>query len=273
VQLGIGTYAFPWAIGVPGHNPRNPLREIELCQRAVELGVRVVQFADNLPLTRLSSDELDALEGFCRDRRLAVELGTRGILTGDLPAHLALAQRFHAPFVRLVLDADGHEPSVAEAARLLRPHVEAYARAGIRLGIENHDRFSAADLLHLIEDLGTDRTGIVLDTVNSLGALETPEVVLRALAPFVLNLHLKDFTIRRVPSQMGFVIEGCPAGRGRLNIPSLLAELSRANPHYDTMTAILELWTPMAATIEETIQCERRWVEQSVRRVRSFIPC
>ena len=40
-----------------------------------------------------------------------------------------------------------------------------------------------------------------------------------------MNLHIKEFTIHRVDHQLGFVIEGCPAGQGRLDVPWLLQEL------------------------------------------------
>ena len=40
---------------------------LELLARAVELGVGVVQFADNLPLERRDEPELSALEAFARE--------------------------------------------------------------------------------------------------------------------------------------------------------------------------------------------------------------
>ena len=55
--------------------------------------------------------------------------------------------------------------------------------------------------------------GICLDTVNSFGSLEGPEVVIETLAPYTVNLHIKDFDIRRTDHNMGFTIFGTPAGR------------------------------------------------------------
>jgi sugar phosphate isomerase/epimerase len=272
VQLGIGTYAFTWAIGVPGQAPQHPLTALAFCRRAVDLGVRVVQFADNLPLTRLDPRTLDEVATFAAEHGLTIELGTRGILSGDLPGHLALARRLRAPFVRLVLDGAGHEPTPDEAIELLRPHVRAFARAGVHLAIENHDRFTSATLARIVEQLGSDHVGITLDTVNSLGALEGPATVLRVLGPYALNLHLKDFVVRRVPSQMGFVVEGCPAGTGRLDVPWLLSELHRLNARVDQVNAVIELWTPPAASLDETIAREAAWVQESVQRLRPLIP-
>ena len=67
---------------------------------------------------------------------------------------------------------------------------------------------------------------------------------------------------------MGFVVEGCPAGDGRLDIPWLLKEI-RADGR--AANAVLELWTPPAATIEATVERENSWATASVATLRKFI--
>lgn len=269
MRLGIGSYTFTWAVGVPGHPPARPLTVTELARTAARLGVRVVQYADNLPLTRCAEPKLKELEVLADRHGLQFELGTRGIRAGRLDEHLTLARRFRAPFVRLVLDAPGHEPSRDEAVELLRPIAARYADAGVILALENHDRFPARVLAGMAEELGRDRVGVVLDTVNSFGALEGPAEVVPALAPYTVNLHVKDFTVRRVPSQMGFMVEGCPVGQGRLDVPWLLAALRAAGRD---VNAVVELWTPPAATLEETLAREAGWAAESVQFLRNLIP-
>ncbi len=268
MKLGLGTFTYPWAIGVPGHPPPRPLDALELCRRAVGFGVKVVQFADNLPLHRASTTQQDAVIAFARDHRLDLEVGTRGVHAGNLPSCLELSLRVGAPFVRLVIDSPGYEPDLAAAERDLAPHVARFRDAGLVLALENHDRFAAADLAQLVERLGPDATGITLDTVNSLGALEGPSVVVEALARYTVNLHLKDFTLRRVASQMGFVVEGCPAGHGRLDIPALLNRLAAARAGRPCVSAVLELWTPLQATLDATIALEHAWAGESLRSLR-----
>lgn len=270
MKLGLSTYTYTWAVGVPGHPPSAPLTARGLLERAASLGVRVVQFADNLPLTALPPIELEALMAHAAAHRIAIELGTRGITDSrNLLAHLELARRLGAPFVRVVVDSKVHEPTPEECVALLRPLLPHFAEAGVKLAIENHDRFTATTLIRIVEQLGPEHSGICLDTVNSFGALEGPEVVVKTLAPYALNLHVKDFTIGRVSSQMGFVIEGCAAGRGRLDVPWLLEQLRAAGRD---VNAILELWTPFGSTVEETLDREAAWAEASVRYLRPFIP-
>ncbi len=270
MRLGLGSYTFAWAVGVAGQMPAHPLTALDLLKRTHALGLQVVQFCDNLPLTALGKQELDGFCEFAREHRIAVELGTRG--SGDsanLLAHLDLARRLGAPFVRLVVDAKGDEPTPEETVSRLRPVLPRFAAANVKLAIENHDRFSCRTLVRIVEDLGPELVGICLDTVNSFGALEGPEVVVETLAPYALNLHIKDFTIARVSSQMGFVVNGCAAGQGRLDVPWLLKCLKSVGRDPN---AILELWTPFGPTLEETVARESGWAQESVQYLRQWIP-
>jgi sugar phosphate isomerase/epimerase len=268
MRLGIGTYTFAWAIGVPGSLPAQPMSAFDLLAEAARLGVRVVQFCDNLPLGTLPASELEDFHQRVRALGFEVELGTRGLAPENLRAHLRLAQRFGCSFLRLVIDSHGDEPSADEAVARLKPILPEFEAAGVRLAIENHDRFRSATLAWVVEQLGRDRVGICLDTVNSFGALEGPEVVVQNLGPLTLCLHVKDFTIRRVSHQMGFVVEGCAAGRGRLNVPWLLEALK---PCSHLGNAILETWVTPGDSLDETIRRERAWAEDGVRYLRGLI--
>jgi sugar phosphate isomerase/epimerase len=269
MRLGIGTYTFAWAIGVPGSPPAKPMSAFDLLDEAARLQVKVVQFCDNLPLVKLPAPELEAFHQRVRELGLEVELGTRGLGPENLRANLRLARRFGCRFLRLVIDSAGDEPSAGETVARLQPLLPEFAAAGVRLAIENHDRFRSATLAGMVEQLGRDCAGICLDTVNSFGALEGPEVVVKTLAPYTLNLHVKDFTIARVSSQMGFVVNGCAAGQGRLDVPWLLGQLRAAGRD---VNAILELWTPYGPTLEDTLAREAAWAEESVRYLRKLIP-
>lgn len=272
MKLGLGSYAFTWAIGIPGHawSPVHSLTPLDLLKEADRLGTRVLQLCDNLPLTRLSAHDLDIFEAEAGRCGICIEVGTRGLDASDLRAQLALAVRFRSPFVRVV---PGHEPGADTpegTARRLGEVLPEFADHGVRIALENHDRMTSGELAGLVETLGPDRVGICLDTVNSFGALEGPEVVVERLAPFTCCLHVKDFTIRRVEHQMGFVIEGCAAGQGRLHVPWLLDRLQRDAP--GPFNAILECWVTPEATLEATIARETVCREASLAYLRPRIP-
>lgn len=239
-----------------------------LLAEAERLGVRLVQVCDNLPLTGLSPAELDQFEARAHESGIQIELGTLGLQPDNLRAYLGLARRFGCTFLRVVLDSRGDEPSAEEAGRRLKAILPEFESAGVRLAIENHDHFRSATLAGMVEQLGRERVGICLDTVNSFGALEGPEVVVENLGEFTLCLHVKDFTIRRVSHRMGFVLEGCPAGQGQLDVPWLLDKLTRAPQPFN---AVLENWVTPGNTLDETIRRERAWAEEGVRYLRGLI--
>ena len=270
MKLGIGTYAFAWAIGsVTGQPPANPMDYRTFIRRCADLGVHVAQIADNLPLGALSIAEQEALKAEADSLGIKIEVGTRGILPALLDTYLDIAQRFGSPILRTVIDSPGHKPDAPEVISILRQHKAAFENAGVVLALENHDRFDTGTFIHILQQVDSPNVGICLDTVNSFGALEGPAVVVEALGPYVANLHVKDFLIRRIDHTMGFAIEGTPAGQGRLDIPWLLGQLKTAT-HRD-FNAILELWPPPVADIEATVQKEASWVEESVKYLRTLI--
>jgi 3-oxoisoapionate decarboxylase len=269
MRLGISSFTYTWAIGVPGHPPAHPMDGLALLDRAAALGVRLVQIADNLPLADLSPAELSALEQRATAADTAIEVGTRGISHANLHAYLGLAQRFGSPILRAVIDTADHHPEPDEVVSILQPIMPEFERAGVCLAIENHDRFKASVLAEIIRRVSSPWVGVCLDTVNSFGALEGPEVVLQALGPLVVNLHVKDFVVMRAGHKMGFCVEGRPAGQGQLDMPWLLNKLRDLGRD---VNAILELWTPPKPGLADTIAREDAWAVESVKYLRTLIP-
>ncbi len=266
--LGLGSYGVAWNIGVPGYEPpATPLDAFGLLRLADDLGLRLVQYADNLPLDALSVDQQARLRDEARAHQIAIEVGTRGIQTDHLHRWIELATYFGSPILRVVVDTKTHHPDPAEVVTLVRAALPALTAAGITLAIENHDRFKAQTLAGIIETIDDPHVGICLDTVNSFGALEGPDLVVAALGRHVVNLHVKEFIVRRLPHNMGFEVTGCPAGQGMLDLPWLLNAL-----HGRTFNAVIETWLAPDASMQITTATELDWVRQSVTYLRTLIP-
>lgn len=262
MRVGLSTYTYTWAVGVPGYPVANPLDAVGLVRLAADAGIPVVQFGDNLPLHALTETELKELEQTAVETGVVLEVGTRGI-GNHLTRYVELATRFGASFVRVVLDQGIDHPTPAEARQRLKAYERPFRDRGIRLAVENHDRFTTEQLAELVTALG-DWAGICLDTVNSFGALESPQQVVATLGPLAINVHLKDFTVRRPAHAMGFLVEGTPAGSGWLDIPWLLTELAGTAAD----SAILELWTPPEHELADTVAKEDRWARESLDYLR-----
>jgi len=266
MQPGISSYTYTWAIGVPGKVPQNPMTIFQLVEKAAELGVPVVQVADNLPLDRFSETELIRIKKYAEDLNVGIEVGARGMTPGNLKKYLELALFFESPILRFVIDCPGFEPDLEEIHQIIKKAVPLLEQNKIILAIENHDRFKAAEFAAMVEKSGSSCTGICLDSVNSLGAAEGLETVISRLAPLTVNLHVKEFSVKRVFHKMGFIIEGCPLGQGMLPLPELVQLVSSR-----CRSAILEQWTPPEDTIEKTIEKEAFWAEQSIDYLKGIL--
>jgi sugar phosphate isomerase/epimerase len=269
MRLGLSSYTYVWSVGVPGYPmPCEPLSAIDLVRKAAAQDVHVVQIADNLPLDRLSEHELSNLQREARALSIEIEVGTCGIEPEQLRRYLRLAERLGSPIVRTLLDSQKRQPSLEEAIAAIKPLACEFSGSGIMLAIENHDRFPAAALLELLERIDSPAVGVCLDTANSLSCLEIPQMTVEALAPWAVNLHIKDFQFVRAPHHKGFVVEGRPAGQGQLDIPAIFDCLRRT---CRPMNAILELWPPPEATIEASIVKENAWAAASLGYLRQWI--
>ncbi|MBX2999662.1 MAG: sugar phosphate isomerase/epimerase [Caldilineaceae bacterium] len=268
MKLGVSSYTFAWAIGAPGYPPTAPMNTFDLLDLAHELKVGVVQIADNLPLDQLTEADLARLRAQADAQAIQIEVGTRGIGADHLRRYLELARYFGSSILRVVVDTRDDHPSPDEVIARLRPLLPEFATADVILAIENHDRFATDALIHIMRTLNSAHVGICLDTVNSFGALEGPALVVERLGPWTVNLHIKDFAVRRADHNMGFTVEGRPAGRGNLDVPWLLREVGR---HGRDFNAILELWPPPAESLDATIAKERAWAEESVDYLRGVI--
>lgn len=262
MKLGISSYTFGWALSA--QNPQ-PFDENNLLDWARELGVSLLQIGDNLPLHEFSPQRLHALKDRAGELNVELEIGARGLTRERIATYAQIARVLAAKILRFVIDADGYEPSPEEVVAVLRDSLPLLRHT--ILGIENHDRFGAATLARLVESVGSERVGICLDTANSLGAGEGLNEVLRVLAPHAVNLHLKDFTIKRVPSLMGFIVEGAVAGQGMAAFGEALETVAG---YRRCRTAILETWVPPLPDFCATLEKEARWARESLHYLRRF---
>lgn len=268
MKIGLGSYALAWAIGVPGYPPEKPLDVFGFVDKAAQYGFPLVQIADNLPLHTLKKAELGRLAAQLVALDLKLELGTRGLGQTHLQRYLELAQSFGSPILRVVTDSGNYHPALSEVYRSIEAVLPSFADANVALAIENHDRFKARELLDLVSTFKSLHLGICLDTVNSFGALEGPDVVIDTLAPYVLNIHIKDFKVIREPHNLGFRIVGTPAGQGVLDIPLLLEKVKQ---EHRTVNAILESWPAPELDLEATLRKEAQWVAESAAYLHSLL--
>jgi len=268
MKIGLSSYTYTWSVGVLGSMPERPLTAKGIIDKAVESQLDLVQIADNLPLEKFSEGELNDLVTYSSHRKIEIQMGSRGMTPEHILECLKTADSLKSPILRMVIDGQNFEPGIQEISAIIKDLLPEFKSRNISLAIENHDRFKAREFEKIIQNAGSDMVGICLDSVNSMGAGEGFEEVAKILLPYTINFHVKDFTIRRVSHKMGIIIEGAPAGKGKLNIVEVVAQLKEAGR---CQSAILELWTPPESLIEDTIIKEDKWALESIEYLKKII--
>ena len=267
MELGISTYTYTWAFGIPGSMPLKPWRVDDLMEQATRFGLKRIQVADNFPLSALNINEIELLRTEAYRRQLTMEVGSKLMTEKNLRDYIAIASLFDCTFLRFVIDGPGYEPETPEIISVIRKALPELRKNKLVLALENHDRLKTDEFIELIEKTDPEWIGICLDSVNSMGAAEGIREVVSSLAPYTVNLHIKDFIIRRASHKMGFLIEGVPAGKGMLNIKWLIDQVKQ---HGKCVSAILELWTPPEKELEETLLKESQWANESLQYLRNI---
>lgn len=123
----------------------------------------------------------------------------------------------------------GIQPRIDEAVRVLKASSTRAKDAGVKFGFENHAAdLRSEELLELIEAVGTDVCGVMLDPGNGLWAMEDPMKHLQALAPHVVCNSLRDYMVWE--SAEGSTFQWTALGDGLMDVPAYVQTLAKSNP-------------------------------------------
>ncbi len=264
--IGLGTYAFYWQWQpVVDH----PLTLWDMVERTAAAGAEVFQICDYPAVEQLIDSELEALRRRAEGLGVVLELGTRGISADHLERYLGLAQRLGAPLVRSMINSGDHRPTREESHALLGSAVPAYERAGVALALETYEQVPVATLVDLVESVGSPALGICLDPANCVAALELPLDTIARTAPYVRNVHVKDFHFTRQAGWVGFSLVGCAMGEGLLPYAELVAAVQ---PEQRGISQIVEHWLPWQGDPAGTVALEQQWTAQTLTYLKSTSP-
>lgn len=263
-MIGLGTYAFFWRhqATLPDGSAGDPIDLPEMLRRSSRLGAEVFQICDYPPLHGLSAAKLRDLRSLADDLGLVLELGTRGVLPAHLASYLDLAGALGASVVRSMLFAPDSRPTLAEAERMLREVLPEYEGAAVVLALETYEQVPTTDLVALVETIGSPSLGICLDPANCVAALENPRDVVERCAPYVANIHVKDFAFARQAGWVGFELAGAPLGTGLLDYDHLV---STVDPGARGISRIVEHWVPWQGDLAATVAIEDDWTSRNIR--------
>jgi 3-oxoisoapionate decarboxylase len=262
MAIGLSTYAFFWQFS---ETAERPLALIDMVKKTHELGLSVFQICDYAPIQAMSDAELRQVRDVAQSSGVQLELGTRGIQKPHLVNYLDIALKLGATFLRTMLHIPDHKPSVSEAVGLLNEVIPVCADRGITIGLETYEQVSTDDLIRVVEGIGNPFLGVCLDPANSVARLELPADVIDRTAPFVVNIHVKDFTFTRQTGWVGFMLIGCPLGEGLLDYDRMIEMIKPAA----SVNQVIEHWLPWQGNSKETCRLEEQWTQHNVDILRS----
>ncbi|MDQ0819632.1 sugar phosphate isomerase/epimerase [Arthrobacter sp. V4I6] len=261
--IGLSSYAFFWQLS---DKVAEPLSLHEALERTAAWGVDLFQICDYEPLESMSAAELKDVRATADSLGIALELGTKGIRPEHLRKFLRIAGILGSPLLRTMFNSAGHTPATEEAIAIFREVLPEFEAAGVKIAVETYEQVPTARVLEVIRSVDSPNLGICSDPANTVAALELPREVIDAVAPYVLNMHIKDFAFSRKEGWVGFTYSGAPLGEGLLDYDYMAGKLQ---PKERNINQIVEHWLPWQDSEEETIRLENQWTQQSLDFLRS----
>ncbi len=233
LRLGLGSYALRWT-----------LREVDAvssCQQLIsttrQLGLDLLQIADNVALLELNPHQRRELRLLADDAGVRVEVGTDSYRASDFRRMIRVAVAFDSRHIRLV----GRDlPRLGQLLARVKDDVTAW---GGKVVVENYPPVPNVDLLATLRAAGR-WVGTCADTANSIPAGEWPMETLDRLLPLAYYVHVKDFQFMPGPDSIGWALTGTPLGTGQQDVEAIVLAATSAAHHPDL---ILEHWLPCKA--------------------------
>ena len=263
MTIGLGTYAFYWQWH---QTAEHPLSLTDMIDKTADLGVEVFQVCDYPLIEGYGSADLDRLNAHAAQRGVRLELGTRGVGPDHLRRYLRIAQRLDATMLRSMINSGDHRPTQQQAIDSLRSVTDQLERMGVTVALETYEQIPVTTLVDIVARVDSPAVGICVDPGNCVAALELPTATVETVAPYVVNVHVKDFAFSRRDGWVGFTFTGCPLGEGLLDYDHLIATV-RAKER--GLSQIIEHWLPWQGDSVTTVATENQWNVHNLTYLRS----
>ena len=235
MRIGLAVYGTVFSMGIHPASGRPAIRPQQLMDQALAAGLEGVE----LPVSLLQGENVTAVARYAQERKLFITLAAGGYDPDKLSEAIDLGAQLGASTVRTAVGgakiggdrrplASRWQSFLHEVLMGLREATAVAERVDVNLAVENHQDLASEELLWLCESIGSQRFGITLDTGNPLATAEEPLDFTRRMAPYVKNVHLKDYCIYL--SEEGYRLVRCPLGQGVINFPALFGILAEACP-------------------------------------------
>ncbi len=232
-------YTGNWSVRTDG----KPLRSRDFLDLAVRYGLSSVEAPPEYFAPGVKKEDLIALREEAKARNLGIVVDGPRIDPDAFRPCLEQAALLGTTVVRCVLSGllcgdrrpmgglDGWQRHLDQMIQHLKTIVPIAADLGLKIGVENHQDATSADLIRLCEEVGSPNVGVTLDTGNPLAVAEDPVIFAERILPYLVHVHLKDYRMTATPS--GYRLFHCPIGAGVVDFAALF-RLFRTKPEVAT---------------------------------------
>ncbi|ROR09871.1 sugar phosphate isomerase/epimerase [Erwinia sp. JUb26] len=239
-SLGLGGVFFSTLLDMSATLDRGALRELR--SRADELDLYLEAGLGKInPFCNAEMPELraagggDIIAGLGRMIEAGAEIGCRELWVSTGNFKPQFSGRFAVDRFRTDVSWEDQLLATEKVLRSLAPVARAH---GVHMNIETHDEITSFEILRLIDAVGEDCVGVVLDTANMLQRGEHPLLAARRLAPWVRQTHIKDAYVGRAPGGLDF--QPRPCGTGIVDFAPILVLLAEVNPQINLSLEIAQ---------------------------------
>lgn len=234
--LSTNTYGVRWRNGttdLPAF--QNSLDLIDYCQKLGAGGVQIVVSRWTAEYARQVRDKIEQhdlyLEGQiglprdeADDDRFDNEVATAKEAGIGIIRTVMLGSRRYETFDTI----EAWRDHVAQAWHSLMLAEPVMAKHQVKLAIENHKDWRAADLVEVIKRVNSEWVGVNLDLGNNVSVLDDPNQAIEELAPYAITTHFKDMAVKEYED--GFLLSEVPLGTGVVDLKRAMSILEKFNP-------------------------------------------
>jgi 3-oxoisoapionate decarboxylase len=235
MRIGLAVYGTTFSMGLHPASQRPRINVQQLMDQALAAHLQGVE----IPVSLLEGEDIPSVARAARERGLFITLAASGYATEPLIDALHLGAQLGAETVRTVVGgakiggdrrplAGRWQPFLQDVLTHLKEAAAVAEEVQVNLAVENHQDLASEELLWLCESIDSTRFGINLDAGNPLATAEEPLDYFRRVAPYLKNVHLKDYCVYL--SEEGYRLVRCPLGQGVIDFPALFKILATSCP-------------------------------------------
>lgn len=156
------------------------------------------------------------IRALTNDLGMFVEIDTSGTDPGHLAHALRICEAVGADVLRTYASVGGDlAQELRQATGNLKQVLPMCADCGVRIALENHEYETAQDILAVVQAVGSEEVGVLVDIGNSMMVWEDPVEAVRTMAPYAVSSHFKDHVV--ILDHDEPLVVGVALGRGNID--------------------------------------------------------